>query len=314
MNEISEKKRAPWAAIAGVVAVVLLALWVRQRGGTPESAVPETVEVPEALVADETGEPGEFDLDAHLERVRNWDPETGFDYEAHEAAIKTLGPVHHQALLASAEAGQALREFEERTLRQTEERATVADALDDLRQRRDALLRQRRDAFAGDALWTELQAAVDQAELTVRETRIGMRESLNEPRKVAAEEIDTPEAEAARAAIEAGVLQLREASEALRERREALRGHEETLSREQPEAAAVTEALTEVERAIADHEETLAELFARDPDWRALQAQVEAAETEVTAARLRLQMAIRARMQVEHEIAYSPQDDRPATP
>ncbi len=299
------KKHIQWLIPAAAV-IALLVLWQRPRQEPPADTHPLEDDAPPPAEADATTA---FDLDAHLARVRDWDPETGFDHAAHERALKALGPVHHEALLASAEAAHALREFEEQAARRTAEGAAAADALDELRQRREALLRQRRDAYAADETWAGLQEAVEQAETAVRETRIELQPALDGPRRVVAEERDSPEAEQAREAVQAGVMRMREANELLRARRNALREREEALAIEQPEALAATEALAEIDRAIADQEQILAAQLAQDDSWRALKEQSQAAEDAVTAARTRLQMAIRARMQIEHEIARSRRND-----
>lgn len=86
-----------------------------------------------------------FDLEGHLARVKQWDPEKGFDTEAHAAALKQVGPIHQDALKATAHAHAALSAREKALLQESTVGATLDQAIQQVREQL-AVAKQMADA------------------------------------------------------------------------------------------------------------------------------------------------------------------------
>jgi len=128
MNEPQKqnKNKLITAALAGAAVVAaVLALRFPRRAEAPPAAAEAAVPA--------------FSLDAYVERARQWDAATGFDYAAHEAALSQVGPGHHAALAGTAQADAARRRRETALLQEDAEAAALADAADALRHRLAAL-------------------------------------------------------------------------------------------------------------------------------------------------------------------------------
>lgn len=147
---------------AALVAAVVLVLFFLRSGSGERSDVAQHVDT--------------FDLEGHLARIKQWDPETGFDTEAHEAALKQVGPFHKDALIATAQAHAAVRAREKTLLQENTAGATLAAAVQQVREQL-AAAKQQASATEEDAATTALPSVAAGPDVALLQTRLTAKEA-----------------------------------------------------------------------------------------------------------------------------------------
>lgn len=253
-----------------------------------------------ALPAPLEGYDDGFDLEAHLARVTQIDPEDGFDMDLHIAALEQVGTAHLSQVEKAAQAEQAITDYEQAERRSEPLRAELADAIDDLLAQIEAQREIQQTRFAADDEWLQRNAEAAAADETLREIRLQTHERFRAMRDA---EDGSEDAGQLQQALQIEMDRLREAAARARLHREAVEKREAELVDANPDARQAAQAIVDLQVRIDQKEAELKALFAEDENWQALRAEHDIADARREHANERLQAVIRARMRAEYDLA-----------